>query len=133
MKKLFTTALFITGVIMASINKMNAETILASPLLANKHQHEVGSEKLVLNKGEKWKVDHTTSKNINDLKLILKASKMVKNQSLTVNKKTGDSLQNSLMILIKECINAAFSQSFLPNLLDQIARNILNIDERIGR
>ncbi|HEY5326641.1 MAG TPA: hypothetical protein VIJ27_06555 [Mucilaginibacter sp.] len=103
MKKLFITIFMLTGVLLACTNKLNAKNITAINTLSGKLQHEISSEKLMLHNGAKWKVDRTTSSNVNNLKLILKRFNKSTDRSLKAYKKAGDGLQNGLAKMIKEC------------------------------
>ena len=103
MKKLFITTFMLTGVLLACANKLNAKNITAINTLPAKLQHEISSEKLTLNNGAKWKVDRTTSSNVNNLKLIVNGFNKSTDRSLKAYKKAGDGLQNGLAKMIKEC------------------------------
>jgi len=103
MKKLFITIFMLTGVLLACTIKLNAKNITAINTLPAKLQHEISSEKLTLNNGAKWKVDRTTSSNVNNLKLIVNGFNKSTDRSLKAYKKAGDGLQNGLAKMIKEC------------------------------
>ncbi|MEO8949136.1 MAG: hypothetical protein ABI308_12055 [Mucilaginibacter sp.] len=103
MKKSSITLLTLTGVLLAFTSALNAKTMAAIKPLADKHQHEISSEKLVLNNGAKWKVDPITNNNVDNLKQILKGFDNGTNRSLKAYKKAGDDLQKGLVKMIDEC------------------------------
>ena len=103
MKNLSVTLFILTGILLACVNTLDAKNSSAVNLLAGKHQHEISSEKLVLNNGAKWKVDRTTNNNVNNLKQILKGFVNGTDRSLKAYKKAGEDLQNGLVKMIKEC------------------------------
>jgi hypothetical protein len=105
MKNLSVTLFIIilTGALLACTNMLNAKNTPIINPFASRHQHETSSEKLVLNNGAKWKVDHTTNNNVNNIKQILKRFDNGTDRSLKAYKKAGDHLQNGLTKMIKEC------------------------------
>ncbi|MDR3694787.1 hypothetical protein [Mucilaginibacter sp.] len=103
MKKLSITFLTLTSVMLTFANALNAKAISTIKPLAEKYQHEISSEKLVLNNGAKWKVDPITNNNVNNLKKTLKGFDNGTNRSLKAYKKTGDYLQQGLVKMIAEC------------------------------
>jgi len=103
MKSLFAAHYIITGILLACANTPYAKNITAFNPWAGKYQHEISSEKLILNNGAKWKVDRTTNSNVNNLKLIFKRFYNGTDRSLKAYKKAGADLQNGLIKMINEC------------------------------
>jgi len=102
MKKLL-IILLLTGTLWACNNhnpSTNKETINVSEA---DHQHEIISEKLVLNNGAKWKADSTTTNNVKNLLAIIEAFNSEADKSLTSYKKTAADLQQGLDKMISEC------------------------------
>lgn len=103
MKNLSVTLFILTGMLLACVNILNAKNSSTINPLAGTHQHKISSEKLVLNNGAKWKVDHATNGNVNNLKHIFNRFNSGTDRSLKAYKKVGDDLQNGLVKMIKEC------------------------------
>lgn len=126
MKKLSITLLILTGVLLACANVLNAKTLSAIKLLADKNQHEISSEKLALNHGAKWKVDRATNDNVDNLKQILKRFDNNTGRSLKAYKKAGDELQHGLVKMINECRmegpNHLALHKWLEPLMAQVAK-----------
>lgn len=66
-------------------------------------QHEPASEKLVLDKGAKWKVDKITSDNVANLQQTVKATNGKSVKSLKGYHMAGVALQNGITKMIREC------------------------------
>ncbi|HAL81971.1 MAG TPA: hypothetical protein DCO83_06865 [Mucilaginibacter sp.] len=111
---------------LACANTLNAKNITAINPMPGRYQTEIASEKLVLNKGAKWKVDHTTNGNVDNLKLILKGFDDGTDRSLKAYKNAGDNLQNGLAKMIKECRmhgpNHLALHKWLEPLMAQVAK-----------
>ena len=129
MKKLFViplVSLILTSTLLANANNLHAQKIPAINSSTGKHQHEISSEKLVLNNGAKWKVDRTTNDNVNNLKQIFKGFNTGTDKSLKAYKKAGDDLQNGLAKMIKECRmegpNHLALHKWLEPLMAQVAK-----------
>jgi Spy/CpxP family protein refolding chaperone len=103
MKKLSVTLFILTGALLACASTLSAKNSSAVNTPAGMHQHEISSEKLVLNNGAKWKVDRTTNSNVDNLKHIFKGFNNNTDRSLKAYKKAGADLQNGLAKMIKEC------------------------------
>ena len=103
MKKISIVCLLFAGVLMANANTLSAKNLLGTTSLEVKCQHEISSEKLVLNKGAKWKVDRATNHNVNNLRQIVKRFYNNSDRSLKAYKMTGLDLGNGLTKMINEC------------------------------
>jgi hypothetical protein len=95
MKKLLIIAALITAVLLTfEITATN---------IASAHSWQEPSEKLVLNKRAKWKVDQTTDVNVKNVKAILQRFNGGAERSLTGYHKLAADLQSGLDKMIKEC------------------------------
>jgi len=82
-------------------NSGNKEAINSTE--ADHHQHEMITEKLVLNNGAKWEADSSTNNNVKNLQAILENFINGTDKSLVVYKKTAADLQLGLDKMINEC------------------------------
>lgn len=70
---------------------------------ADEHKPGTGDEKLELNNGAKWRVDHTTNGNVNILKDILTKFDAGSDKSFSSYKKVQIDLQQGIDRMIAEC------------------------------
>lgn len=84
-------------------NRYSANKKLIDSSAAGHLQFETTTDKLLLNKGTKWKSDSSTNNNVKGLLVIIESFNSGADKSLLAYRNTADGLQNGLDKMIKEC------------------------------
>lgn len=99
----FITVVLLSIFVWACNNHTHYENKEAISPSESDHQHEIITEKLVLNNGAKWKADSSTNNNVKNLQVILENFNNGADKSLAAYKKDADDLQKGMDKMISEC------------------------------
>jgi len=103
MKKII-LLLFLTGALSACNNHKPIESKKVTiPTAADDDRPDEATEPLVLNNGDKWKVDMTTNDNVSHIKTILQKFNESTYKSIMAYQKTYIELQKAINKMIVEC------------------------------